>query len=1307
MAGGEREKTDAEVNLERFLAVEFLHSLGSYRGAMEKGKQFDRGSIPDAGGALNRTRALNALLHYQRDDSREEVRHPDPAGDEPRYVEEEGEGGEGGGPVKAYELGLLLDEPDSSRKRLRRITDFYSTGIAALNGSLRSRNGQSKSTPEPLECLAACLFWDREPASSVWGVNKKFREHYEAEDGGEKPQASSVRSRIEAKRDRFLERRTAVEAALKPQQSHRREWEATRASGHAQALLVTNLGPASPPAEDCVTPGFVLQCLVAAHLRLHSVEHFLSLPFKEAMSMSSVEVDEALQRLREAESLNTFVYVVSRSLPWIFARDDEEMRAVLKICMNGFGAGEEGEEAKPPQDLEPGVFDALWRSQRVSFLALHRRAFGHALRDALADEGFNDTAFKDFHKLQRLLRVQRRVLGHLGETSPVEGFKPLDFVAGIGALAETHIGDLYRSDHAHPVALKHFCDAVDRLEHLSKDLLARDLPEQGGADGYRRLVEGPPHVAQDLQDSRWRIHLMMSKGKGFYEAGNLKRSVKWLLKSWSALLVMIHNQEEGLDRGRRETADQRLTKKEIKRVFTQLSDANAMLSVIKNDPDFSKEELAKSVEPVIETGVRIHIPQNLGVIASEILLRLGHVLFVLRLDAKEDGKGGVEERHVLAQKCLDRARELDEFSTLVLADQLKIAHRREDEEILERDRAIPEIQWPFGRGNPEQLIRVIEYHLLRWLAISQIAEVAAKTPRAEDRKVARQLISGLLTHTDSINVRQSQVYRYLMQPKRPARRIGPAEGWQEPEPRNPLQGTDETAIEFVCLRRYSSFFPFVPRPSAFRSLGGGYLLRLHHQDDACPKPFGIAIDPGPDYIENLYRCGFGLGDINMIILTHDHPDHSVDLAPILSLLGYRMKHGDETFQPPVRGDREAPVRRLLIVGNESVARQLSFFNKPHVSERGAGDPSQMRPDAVQVVSFDEFDAFYRDTMVARERHQQPEVAIPDELRLKPVVSVRHPDGFGMLAYGFRLSLGDDGPSIGFTGDTGGFLLETSGVGDSAPWETKSHDQHQTMKLSGDRTWREHWEPVLDSDVVVPHVSGLPLSQLLVLANDGAQEIDWSGDPEGKALADSIRAAWNGLEKEVRKQVAFAFWLPEDKNGVTSLPLEPIRDGTKWPKGHLYLIGLLKFARAYEQERKRVDRPGLFLVGELREELGSLRGKIAESLNSELFGSELSDGSESVKQGCRALTTDVGLRLMISREKGETDVRVLCSTCDLDNDRTRRERFHDPPQIREVCVKGENEGMFYNCSNHDPSRQTHPVFLERVERYDVFSAVPFH
>jgi glyoxylase-like metal-dependent hydrolase (beta-lactamase superfamily II) len=37
--------------------------------------------------------------------------------------------------------------------------------------------------------------------------------------------------------------------------------------------------------------------------------------------------------------------------------------------------------------------------------------------------------------------------------------------------------------------------------------------------------------------------------------------------------------------------------------------------------------------------------------------------------------------------------------------------------------------------------------------------------------------------------------------------------------------------------------------------------------------FGIVIDPGGGYIENLYRCGFSLADIDMIIVTHDHADH--------------------------------------------------------------------------------------------------------------------------------------------------------------------------------------------------------------------------------------------------------------------------------------------------------------------------------------------------------------------------------------------------------------------------------------------------
>lgn len=1341
------ESTDSDRTVDAFLDVEFLHSLGCYTGAKESAEKIRKFSIEHAGGALRRTQQLNELLEAKRDDSREtEFRHPDP-----RDVL--------GKPEERKESFPLSGDTRS----LQLMTDFYSTGIAALNVIAEP----SKKAPEgallALEKLGECVFWDRDPSSSAFRVNESFRVRQEKVEkirkGSRTPESTAperrVQRRMEAKRQRFIERRDAVASGLKPRKTHFGEWEDKHAAESAARLLEVNLSNAP---EDFLSPGFVLRCLVAAHLRLHGVEHFLSLPFPEEAEMSADARKGALSRLREAEALNTFVYAVCRCAPWIFARDDGEMEKVIAQCQVGFGAGAK-KEPKDHPEAHPDVFAALWRSQRIALLAMHRRAFGHSLRDALVEEAFNDTAFKDFHKLQRLLRVQRRVLIKAEEVNSCPSpISPSVFVAGIDALAETHIGDLYRSDHAHPIALQHFCDANDRLDDLSRKLLRAEWMEQTqqGDDAplladvdLHVLKEGPEYVAELLQDSRWRIHLMMSKGKGFYEAGNLKRSVKWLLKSWSGLLLLIYRQSgelrEGRLRGETLVKGSPMDENGKRELFGHLTTAIQTLREVKNDPDFSKEELEREVTPIIESIERTYIPPELRVIAAEILLRLGHVLFVIRLGPVEGEKA---KDHELARRCLARAGVLDGFSILVTADLLKIEHERGDytAAVPGKD-ALPhgKTEWPFGRGNPDQIIRMIEYHLLWWLAVSDRKNTPPELPEgqasdhdplAEDdqadaenpllahgqsltegevdrqnREVARRLIAGLLTHTDSINVRQSQVYRYLMQPQRPSRQIGPAESWAEGSRVGSVEAGAEPAIEFICLRRYSSFFPFVPRPSAFRSLGGGYLLRLHHQDEGCRQPFGVAVDPGPDFIENLYRCGFGLGDIDMIVLTHDHPDHSVDLDPILSLLGYRMNQGDRTFAPPTRKrDGHGEVRRLLIVGNESVVARLRFFNKPHVSEPHASEPR--RPDAVHVVSFDQFDAFREEMAQVRETFAKPEVAIPRELRLKPVVSIRHPDGFGMLAYGFKLSLGDAGPSIGFTGDTGGFRLEQvdgeaengDGPATKEPrWRIRPFDEHETMRLTGDSSWRDHWKEVLEADVLVPHVSGLPLAQLLVLANDGGSTFPQKDDELIRILSE----VWNGLDEEARKQVTFAFWLPQDKKGTTSLPLEDVKPDTKWPRGHLYLIGLLEFARAYQSERRIAGKPGLFLVGELREELGSLRGKIAFSLNKEIFDSDVFAESGNDSPGCRALTADIGLRLMISRSGDGADVRVLCSICDLDNDRARKERFHDPAEIREVCVKGENEGMFYNCANHDPLRYAHPVFIERIERYDVFSDTPIH
>jgi hypothetical protein len=53
------------------------------------------------------------------------------------------------------------------------------------------------------------------------------------------------------------------------------------------------------------------------------------------------------------------------------------------------------------------------------------------------------------------------------------------------------------------------------------------------------------------------------------------------------------------------------------------------------------------------------------------------------------------------------------------------------------------------------------------------------------------------------------------------------------------------------------------------------------------------------------------------------------------------------------------------------------------------------------------------------------------------------------------------------------------------------------------------------------------------------------------------------------------------------------------------------------------------------------------------------------------------------------------------DRVRREQLHRPQEIDEVCVKGENEGIFYNCEEHTSYLSEQPIFLEQLERFDVF------
>lgn len=556
---------------------------------------------------------------------------------------------------------------------------------------------------------------------------------------------------------------------------------------------------------------------------------------------------------------------------------------------------------------------------------------------------------------------------------------------------------------------------------------------------------------------------------------------------------------------------------------------------------------------------------------------------------------------------------------------------------------------------------MIEYILHSWLDFSQEQDRRKDDEGDPDRRIAEGLLRAYLTHTDSSNVKLAQVYRYLMQRATP---VGDGAGGS---PR----------IDLICARRYSSFFPFLPRPSAFHVRGGGYFVRV--LDDGLVKravdlglpnatskqAFGIVIDPGPDFLDNLYRCGFGLADIDMVIVTHDHADHIAFLDALLSLLGYRGMLGDERFR---RRESSRGSALLPIVGNPSVVKRYGFFNAPLPEGAGLPRSGEGRKDAAIVMGFDELSDWIESS---GESSDGDRILLPPSLRVRPVTSREHTDGHGYLAVGCVVSVEDEtggDASIGFTSDT--------------VWPGDSEDP----------VWPG------DVDVVMAHVSGVPVPDLRELA--GLDE----PPPDAVDKIEAFKGLWDrageqdGPDEEAferrkfllkRLQFGFRSGSAEGADDLSVSPLSPLEVIESSRGKHLYLKGLLAVAR-----RLRTEDPQLLLIGELREELGSFRTRIAAELNNELFGKF----DKEPASASSALTADIGLRVQVSTvgENGGK-IKVLCSTCDLDNDLTDGERFHPPSDIYEVCVKGESEGVFYNCRHHDPQSQQEPMYVESAAR----------
>jgi tetratricopeptide (TPR) repeat protein len=111
---------------------------------------------------------------------------------------------------------------------------------------------------------------------------------------------------------------------------------------------------------------------------------------------------------------------------------------------------------------------------------------------------------------------------------------------------------------------------------------------------------------------------------------------------------------------------------------------------------------------------------------------------------------------------------------------------------------------------------------------------------------------------------------------------------------------DENINKLMFLRRWNSYTPVIPRPVDFNRGGGSPHF---YSSNNCPgggyflvwNKKGIVIDPGFDFIRNLYSAGYSISDIDAIIITHAHIDHMSDFFALLTLIYERKDLREQLY----------------------------------------------------------------------------------------------------------------------------------------------------------------------------------------------------------------------------------------------------------------------------------------------------------------------------------------------------------------------------------------------------------------------------
>ena len=114
--------------------------------------------------------------------------------------------------------------------------------------------------------------------------------------------------------------------------------------------------------------------------------------------------------------------------------------------------------------------------------------------------------------------------------------------------------------------------------------------------------------------------------------------------------------------------------------------------------------------------------------------------------------------------------------------------------------------------------------------------------------------------------------------------------WQEYQNNNTYKKYDKNIDNnLIILKGMSSSSPYILN-SVYTSkhfTGGGIYLRFNN--------YGIAIDPGYGFVENMCKYGISIQDIDAVIITHFHIDHTNDMR-IIDDLNHQFQSPNHTIK---------------------------------------------------------------------------------------------------------------------------------------------------------------------------------------------------------------------------------------------------------------------------------------------------------------------------------------------------------------------------------------------------------------------------